>query len=178
MNQDHIYIEIDQKNTIQFDLQTKLNDVFRYVETEIILCIKDQTETLLFDDFLIVGLRELQWPLKQLLTGDFKLHPSITENIGYLWDEYLHDVELPSETDSKGHAFWVGSKYLVWNSARSKTATWLYENNGKFWFEVTPGYPWHFEEPKEGESLEPYEEFMNNYRPIALFELSRETLEA
>lgn len=173
----HLYFEIDRNNNIRFDLQTTFSDVFRYVEIEVILNVVKQDRIVLFDDFLIVGLRELQGSLEEILKGNLILHSSITRDIGYLWNEYLHDVELPCETDSEGYAFWVGQKYLVWNAIRSHAATWLYEKDGKFWLEVTPGYPWHFSDPEEGEEFISYEEFMKNYKPIALFEVSRETLE-
>lgn len=97
MNQDHWYFEIDHKNTIRFDLQTKVSDVFRYVEMEVMLCSENKEEILVFSDFLIVALRELKWPLEQLLAGSFKLHYSVTKDIGYLWNESLHGIELPSK---------------------------------------------------------------------------------
>ncbi len=177
MNQKHIYFKINQTAEIRFDLSDQVKDAFRYDEISVILSCNNTCEIDLYNDFLITALRELKSSLELILNGQAALHKSINKNIGYLWNEYLHGVELPSKTDSEGYAFWVGRKYLVWDSASSKTTTWLYEKDEKFWLEVTPGYPWHFPNSEEDTPLIPYEEFMKTYKPIALFEVSRETLE-
>lgn len=188
MNQKHIYFQIglakyykyfaiDENNRIRFDMPATETDAFRYHEISVILSCNKDFEINLYNDFLIAALRDLSGSIELCLNGGAVLHPSITKDIGYLWNEYLHDVELPIETDSEGYSFWVGRKYLVWDSAKSKAASWLYEKDGKFWLEVTPGYPWHFPDSAEDEALISYEEFMKTYKPIALFEVSRETLE-
>lgn len=176
MNQDHIYFKIDKKSTTRFDLPTPVNDAFRYDEIQVILSAKNLKEIVLYEDFMIEALRAFKRVLERALDNRLQLHPSITKNIGYVWNECLHDDEVPMELDAVGNSFWVGQKHLIWNVRSSDAATWLYEKDVKFWLEVTLDYRWHFSDPKVGEEFITYEEFMRTNKPIALFEVSRETL--
>lgn len=177
MIREYIYFQINQTTEIRFDLPTPINDAFRYDEIQVLLCTNNLKEFVLYQDFIIEALRAFKRVLERALNNKLQLHSSITKNIGFVWNEYLHDDEVSMELDAMGNSFWVGQKHLIWNVRSSDAATWLYEKDGKFWFEVTLDYRWHFSDPKEDEEFISYEEFMRNYKPIALFEVSRETLE-
>jgi hypothetical protein len=172
-----IIFKIDKTNAIIFELPQVLAEAFRYDEIFVFLNQNNQNKNILYQDFLIEALRAFKRVLDRALDNKLQLHHSITKNIGYVWNEYLHDIEVPMELDAMGSSFWVGQKHLIWNARSSDAATWLYESEGRFWFEVTLDYRWHFSDPKEGEEFISYEESMKAYKPIVIFEVSREDLE-
>jgi hypothetical protein len=51
--------------------------------------------------------------------------------------------------------------------------TWLYNKNESIWLEISPIYPWHFRDPKEGEIFVPYKEWIKSYKPVCIVEIQR-----
>ncbi len=105
--------------------------------------------------------------------------------MGLMWNEYLNATKKdgkPStsfimENTSSGQSFWIGQKYLLWESNTSNCATWLYAHNNRFFLEITPEYPWHFVDPTESETFYSYDEFIKNYKPLAIIEIHKNHLE-
>lgn len=151
-----------------------LSKSFRYDEICILLNQDNENKYILYEDFFIAGLRDLDRVISNALLGKL-VYKENEPNIGFAWNEELAGKDLPVTIDAKGNKFWVGQKFILFDSPELLT-TWLYEKNKKFWIEITPVYPWHHRDPKKDENFITYEEFMKDYKPIALFEVSHETL--
>jgi len=68
------------------------------------------------------------------------------------------------------------SHYWLWSSL-SHIQTWLYTKDDKIYLEVSPSYPWLFSDPEPSENYFDFEEYVKMYKPIALYEISREKLQ-
>lgn len=68
------------------------------------------------------------------------------------------------------------SLYWLWSSL-SHIQTWLYTKDNKIYLEVSAIYPWLFSDPEPSENYFDFEEYVKMYKPIALYEISRETVE-
>ena len=91
-----------------------------------------------------------------------------------MWNEYTHKRDSTQWANSD-QAAWVGERYLVWStSCKYNISTWLYIKNEKIILEITPDYPWTFVDPKSGENYITYDEFIKNYKPYVIREISRE----
>jgi hypothetical protein len=107
-----------------------------------------------------------------------ELHPSITKDIGYLWNEKLSgssSCDLVLEEIEEGQKAWVGQQFLIW-CGRSLT-TWMYTKNGILFLEITPSYKWHFRDPKpeDQDQFVSYEKFKENYKPFLIAQININT---
>jgi len=170
-----IIFKIDETNAIILELPRVLAEAFRYDEIFVFLNQNNQNKYVLYQDFLIAGLRYFECGLSDTISGK-RNRDNEGDDLGYLWNEKLSGKKLPMTMDAEGNKFWVGRQFILFDSPEPAT-TWLFEKNKKFWIEITPVYPWHYKEPKKGEKFITYEEFVQTYKPIALIEISRETLD-
>lgn len=175
MKQSHIYFKIDKMSAIIFELPQPLNKAFRYDEISIFLNQNNQNKYILYQDFFIAGLRDFESSISCALAGTL-IHKEDEEDLGFLWNEKLDGKKLPMTIDNEDNKFWVGQKFILFDSPELLT-TWLFEKNKQFWIEITPVYPWHHIDPKINEKFITYENFIKSYKPIEFFEISRETLE-
>ncbi len=150
-----------------------LQNLYPYDLIKIIFFCNEK-EYIVFNDFALFAIQALQCCVKEIMKNKFQLHNSITKDIGYVWNEYLHaDITNKSKFIREDN-FWVGNKHHVWEGPG--TATWLYQKNNKIYLEINSFYPWHFSDPEPGENYISYEEFMQNYEPYAIIELDKETI--
>jgi hypothetical protein len=75
---------------------------------------------------------------------------------------------LNDNFDVEYNAFWL------WSSI-SKIQTWLYTKDGKIYLEISSSYPWLFVDPEPSDNFYSFEQYLANYKPIALHEISKET---
>lgn len=159
----NITFELSTRELIVVELPVSLADMHPCDDVTIKLCTEDN-EFILAKDCLLFLMRELQQGVQAVLAGTSQLHPSIKDDIGYLWNKYLHGDEALECFEKEGQSFWVGELFSLW-SIRGST-TWLYNDaNGAIVFEVTPTYKWHFDPAGPNESYTTYDEFMKNYKP-------------
>ena len=103
--------------------------------------------------------------LRKALANTLPLDSSIHENIGYFYNQDLHEISAEIRGNLKYEIFgalefWVGQSYQLW---AYRSASWLYnDKNGDIVFQITPLY---FSENKNFDAQE-YQEFMKNYAPI------------
>jgi hypothetical protein len=146
-----------------------------------ILFLYNKHHYVLNTDFIHEAMYKLRALLTKALANKLPLHKSIKKNIGYLWNEYLQDKPGFVYKTVDGFDYWVGQSNLLWNTpstVKPETATWLYnDNNGSIILEITPTYPWHFVEPKEGEVKIPYEQWIMQYKPLIIRIIPREVAE-
>ena len=56
--------------------------------------------------------------------------------------------------------------------------TWIYnDNKNNIILELTPIWPWHFDNPEEGETFITYEKFMKNYQSYLTRIISKDVAE-
>lgn len=185
---DKILFSIAQDRTFTIYVSYPLADIFRYDEVEIEYS-GPEGKIKVERDMLISALEEFCWGLENLLAGKLKLHPSITRDIGYDWNEYLDRNresrvksvdDLEYEQEDTEWPRWVGCKFLVWGAWGS--ATWMYEKNDAFFIEITPTCEWKYDPdapdtdptPEENaRDCEYYQTFIENYKPLAIIELDK-----
>ncbi|MBP6869767.1 hypothetical protein KBC04_02710 [Candidatus Babeliales bacterium] len=115
--------------------------------------------------------------LQKNLKNELQIHESIKQNLGFMYNQYCHQLPLLSSefvkilSKSGESSYWVGLDYDVWStyiSTKSMLTTWLYnDDKGNIIFEVTPLYQWSFlpDEPEDPD-FQTYEEFMKDYKPL------------
>ena len=172
MKKTRLKLDIDHSKylTLEFDEAVKYLDLFDYIT---IAYHENRRKYILYtNDFVIESVRTAESMLTKVLKGELVLHESIDRGLGYLWNEYLKNkpgynfVQVPVEKNS---TMWVGQRYDLWESKQCKT--WLYNKDGAIYFEVTPGYQWHFIKPKKSEKYITYGKFIKNYKPIAIIKI-------
>jgi hypothetical protein len=109
--------------------------------------------------------------LENALNKKLKLHKSITEDIGFLYNETTHQKN--DSADNKIHKIehWNENDYSLWSPCvkYGNLQTWIYNNEaGDIIFEITPVYPYHYCDPEEEPNFIPYEEWMKDYKPFLI----------
>lgn len=175
-----IYFKVNDKEYIKIECPHQEEDLFRYDEVTISFCDSNGHQyTLYTDDFIIEALRCFQVLLERVINNRSALDTSIesgitSRDIGYLWNEDLQAKDyLVTAINSDGVKYWIGLNHLLWSSLRNLT-TWLYNSQNKIFIEITPVYQWHFNNPKKDHIFVTYDEFMKNYRPCVIREISKE----
>src|SRR6185295_2879963 len=123
----------------------------------------------------IIAFRDL---LSKGLKNELQLHPSITEDIGYLKNimEKHNQQEFPDDKWTKSsnlvyendeyYSLWVGTQYLLWGHNDLKT--WIYnDKTGNIILEVTPLYPDLFTEDKSTIKIS-YDVWIKSYKPFLI----------
>lgn len=170
MKKENIILPINNHEYVEIALPETTRELMPFDVITITYHNSNGTEYPLYQDFVTSALDRLIPLIDNTIHGNSTLHASIKEDIGYLWNEYLHEnseCHFVKTSTKEGHSFWVGTDFLVWESLRN-TSTWLYEKNGAITFEITQNYPWHFEDPEKNETFVPYEEFIKNYQPLVI----------
>jgi hypothetical protein len=173
------YLPINNSQKITIDFAEPLNSIVSCDEIPIYF-ENNNVIILLEKDFIAGSLRILINLLHKAINKELILHPSIIQDIGYMYNRDLHgDAGLeymPSKSES--HFFWVGSKYSLWQTPRNikpNLTTWLYnDKQGNIILEITENYFWHFKDPEETDNFITYQEFMNNYKPYFITRISKE----
>lgn len=170
-----VIFTINKQESIQVFFSSKVEDLVRFDDLVAVYVQDSKCEYVIFShDVAMQFVCGLDVALAKALSGERVLDISLQDNIGYLWNIYLNKSAVTStgcEIDD-----WIGYKYLVWGTP--SLDVWLYEKEGKFFFEVTPVYMWHFRdpEPEEKEEYVTYKQFMKSYKSFVVTELSRETI--
>ena len=167
-------LKINDKNSLMFfipsDLEDKLNHLFYPTE-----------QINLFDVITIV-----------LKTNDmaFELaEESIDFTIGTLYRTLKNIHELPTlykigdiariynlDVYNEKEDFFNNSWIVLWSNQH--TITHLYSQNGKVYMDISPMYPWLYEKPDDDvEDFFPFEDYIRDYKPIQIYELSQETID-
>jgi hypothetical protein len=186
---DKILFPITQDRAFTIHVSYPLEDIFRYDWIEIEYS-GPEGKIKVGRDELICALEELSGGLENLLAGKQKLHPSITKDIGYYWSEYLDQhresriVKCPEAFEYVSHGnekpWWVGHRFLMWSA--HGTATWMYEKEDTFFIEITPTCEWKYDpdapdtDPTPEENARDcafYQDFIENYKPLAIVELDK-----
>jgi len=175
-----LILPIDDTANLIIELKEPLNCIDCCYRTDIVF-LQANKKLLLSNEPILYAMRSLRDLLKKALTNKLYLHKSITDDIGYLFNEY-HYLENKSnfilETSSDETSYWVGYKHHLWEAEQnnSRSATWIYSNDHKdMIFEITPCYPYMYCEPEEEPNYIPYHEWIKTYKPYFVTTISQET---
>ena len=107
--------------------------------------------------------------------------PSIKQYLGYhQTQDYKKDnrKDLAYKTLPDGYTLWVGRKHSLYASVigRNRPSSWLYNDTaGNIILEISPIYPWLFDEVKPGEIFIKYSDWMKAYKPYEIIQIPRES---
>jgi len=166
-------LDIASSKYLTLEFFGKIKDLYLFDEITITYHENRKKYVLYTKDFVIESLRTLEKMLMAAIDKQIAIHDSIKHDLGYLWSEYLENkteynfVEKPLENST----CWVGLDNLLLSSRQYET--WLYNKNDNIYLEITPCYKWHHIKPKKNEKHISYNEFIKNYKPIAIVEIDK-----
>jgi len=169
--------KLQDKAVIRISSEKEIEKLFCCDEV-IMTLLKDDQSYLLSTDTLHENVYILKNALKEALKNQLFLHSSITQDIGYLYNQKLQfksDLIYEKYGDND---FWVGMKSLLWNH---DLATWLYnDSNGDIVLHITPVYlgNWIGEGDDEEADERAYAEWIVHYKPFWTLTLSPATAHA
>jgi hypothetical protein len=181
-----------------FQFNASLHDLVRaYLSTEARIVFENGNESLLLSnntESWYVYLNTLQYSLRKALDNKLQLHPSIQDDIGFVFNEYRAHIWEDSPTKitnfvcvgtSEYNHHWVGTEVRLWANIDMRWADrapsldyvlWLYnDKNGDIVFEITPVYH-RVMYQKNNDSNTLYKEWIKNYKPYIKKVLSRDTI--
>lgn len=136
----------------------------------IIKYTKNQKKWILYHDFMIEGFRVIQRKFPQLLTDSLELDSMLfNQGIGYRWNQISHEIaegnfDVENSTGS----------FMLWSmNAREGVASWVYNLNGEIFLEITPYYPWNYDEPDDEDDYITFQQFQKEYRKIDCIRLTK-----
>src|SRR5690606_20521799 len=162
------------------ELEEQLEKLPCYCFIPIVFFIQQQGY-ILSDSYLPDDMTYLRTFLTKGLNNELQLHPSITQNIGYLdnikvkYDHEQAELEDKNEEDNwkpsphltykeENYWVWVGSDYGIWRY--NNLATWIYnDKQSNIIFEITPRYPNFFAEENEIQDIT-FNEWIKEYKPL------------
>lgn len=130
----------------------------------IIYCTND-TRIKLFEDAAGLSIEMIQHSLMSCLENK----PIITEPIKIGTLSLLFSID----TEKEDSEFDFGP-FRLWSSP-SGIQTWLYTRDNKIYLEISSTYPWLFSDPEPLDNYYSLDEYIKNYKPMAVHEISRET---
>jgi len=176
-----IIFDISSSSYLYIPLLIPEQELHLYSAGSIYLRKTDDSDIILYGDGpLFSVIDELCYVLEEVIKGTLELHHRYREKgIGYMCNEHIWN-KLESSDENNG--LWAGTRYKLWGTGKGNSSTWLYTIDGKIFLDVSPYAPyapWDFDNEQEEQKYRSagYEEYMKTYKPIAIFELSRETVQ-
>lgn len=125
-------------------------------------------------------LKILKSKLQLCLRGTMILHPSIKHPLGYYETKsYVKGIKkLVYKTMPDGNSQWVGDQHKLFEATPGIKIpfSWLYnDKEGNIILEISPMYPWHYNDPKSDETFVKYSEWIKNYKPYAITKIPKES---
>ncbi len=159
-----ITFPVNKDESIEIQRFSEDEEIHRYEEISIVYKCGNIKYILYSNDFIIEALSALKTLLNKAINGELALHDSLIEKgIGFWSNENFQNNSGLVMIEGKEGQYWVGDKYLLWDSVEYQT--WIYNLKNEVAIEVTPTYRWHFDEPdEEANDYMPYEKFRANYK--------------
>lgn len=149
------------------------NHLYRWDPIEIIFKDKNIEYIINQHDYLMPKIEDIYYYLQSVIKNKLCLSKSLKGNIGYLRNQ---DSEQNNISISEKHKKLLKKKlpiYIMWGG--NKFETWLYNQNNKIYLEIIPLYEWAYRDPEEGEKFIPFDEWIENYKPLAVIEIDKAT---
>lgn len=173
MSKYNIIFKLNDIEKIIIEPENPIEELDCCYEAQIIF-LQDSKKNILSKDAVHNNMIILSNLLTKALSNKLQLHKSITEDIGYIYNQYsdylCNDKSKVQNnfgyTKLEGRDIWAGNKYNLWNSALT---SWIYNDaDGSIIFELTPMYPENFFYTKKKPQKIPYQEWIKDYRPYLI----------
>lgn len=152
--------DLPQKHNYYYEPTDKLN---RFDEVTVTYT-GDNFSIVLSKDILNEILHVFNECLKKVIHGKLQLLSTAkTGTLGYTLNNILNEKQ-----DDDISFFWV------WSSLNN-IDTLFYNIGDEIYLEIVPAYPWTYQEPTAGDGYISFEEFMNNYKPYVVKNISVNT---
>ncbi|HSC25172.1 MAG TPA: hypothetical protein VLB80_03095 [Candidatus Babeliales bacterium] len=173
MNKYNIIFTLNTTEKIIIHLEESLENVDCCYRTDITLLQENQYYLLSIDP-IHYSITRFHNFLNKALYNELYLHKSLTNDIGYLCNEYYQNTTGFVTEELIGGSTWVGYKYHLWEAASKdvRLVTWLYNKpDGSIIIEITPCYPYLYCEPTEEPNYISYNEWIKTYKPYLIREI-------
>jgi len=174
MNKFILNFILNATEQITLELESPLDNLDYCCRTNIIWH-QQKNIFLLSNDSLYYDMERFSDFLKKALNNELQLHHSITQDIGYLCNEYYQNKHgFILHNFAHGGQDWIGYQYHLWEAYKNniRLITWLYNNiGGTIIFEITPCYPYLFCEPEDEPNYISYNEWIKTYKPYLIKEI-------
>ncbi len=173
----NIDLTVNKKATIRICLEENLNLLDCCCRVDMILLYENK-QYLLSGADLKDNMYILKNALKKVLNNQLQLHPSIIQDIGYLYNEKLRLKPGLVYEKFENRDYWVGGKHLLWGC---DLVTWLYnDSDGNIILHITPFYTGDLidngEDDDEEAEMLAYEAWMvTEYKPFYTIVISPDT---
>ncbi len=177
-----IIFVLNKDEKLVVDLEKPFEQLPCYCQTTISFYSGSREYLLNLNDDLESSMQRFSNSITKSLNNSLHLHESMTNDIGYLYNEYLK-YELNNSDDERRlnsnlvyedeFDSWVGIQYQIWSCGQ--WAAWMYnDENGKIIFEITLRYPGFFVEEDEFIVMPSYEDWIKNYQPTIIRVISKD----
>jgi len=168
MNEHDIIFTLSDKEKIVIQATDPIDELHCCYDVPIVF--SDGSTAIGSDTNVRFALRKFSENLRKALEGQLKLHPSITQDLGYLANEEMQDKPGLSYRKFNGIDHWVGWDYFLWGTGGDITLnTWLYnDENGAIVFEITPSYSSYIGIKKKDPRYLSYKDWIKNYKPCVV----------
>lgn len=176
INQEQLFVfKLHENEKFIIILEDDVQSIDHYSGCKIMFHLGNQ-QYQLYEEFpLNIFLLTLQTLIKKSLYNVLPLHESITQDIGFLWNQWLNEdaINLVYITDHNNDTYWVGQKYEL---ACHEYISWIYnDEQGNIIFEITPAYPLGCIDQENELEVKNYQNWMKSYEPLVITIISEET---
>lgn len=180
---ENITFEFNDQEAMTIALDIPLEDI-DYSFSAVMLFILQGHALSMGQDTIWYFLQSLSNLLSKAVDNKLSLHDSITQDIGYVYNEVLQRKKGHVYEQDRDGESWVGYRYY-WCGV--DYITWIYNNHkGEIVLEITPRFPgdplykWEQEPYSEEQTanMRAYEAWISNYQPFLTRTVARETASA
>lgn len=173
MNQFMVFKISDSQSIVIKNICSEGNHIYRYDPVEILFKNESLEYLISENDYLMPMIERFYYYVQDAIANKLPLEEYINADLGYSWNQNLHNTDIKTHEELKNEENWKGTRYLMWGG--NEFDTWLYNQNNKIYLEITPGYPWHFIDPAGDEKFIPYDEWIKSYKPLFIIEIDKVT---
>ena len=169
---------LDEKEKIVLESQDNFDELDCCYKGKITFQ-KNNINILLSEDVIRDAMENLNFLLKKSLNKELYLHKSITQDIGFTYNQYSNDLRKDDLSLMNNFMYnelgkdkiWVWDKHYLW---AGNFVTWIYnDNDGNIILEITPLYP-YFDDEKKNTFYISYDEWIKNYKPYLIRKIPME----
>lgn len=163
MKMHEITFKLDHTEKIVVPLQEDITALHCCYDLPIFF-LHGNNECMLSNDSIHDAMYSFSRLLDKALAKKLSLPLAITEDIGYIINEQMNNDN--SQTYPEITDYWLWSIAGVF---KTKMNSWIYnDHDGAIILEITPSYPWNFENAEKNADFVPYEEWIKKYKPYAI----------
>ena len=169
-------LKIDAAKYIEFVSFRPVEQLLCFYDTRLVLHLEEK-QFVVREDCIKIVLEDTFRLVNEALNNKLQPHCSVTLPFGYMFNRYLHGDRKGIVSD---RLYWIGSVSLLWSPPSyvyPLVNVWIYNTpDGEIMLEVSGSHYWHLREPDPNDPRYiSYEEYMKDYKVIALIPLPHHT---